>query len=81
MHQLNSELNQNKQPVFTDINLMSDSGFIRLPQVKFLYGVSSATIWRMCQSGKIPSPVKISERCTGWNVSLIKADLLAKAGA
>lgn len=81
MQQLKSEPTKNIPPVFADINLMSDSGFIRLPQVKFLYGVSSASIWRFCRNGKIPAPVKISERCTAWSVGAIKADLAAKAVA
>jgi len=80
MHQLKSELTKNIPPVFADINLMSESGFIRLPQIKFLYAVSSATIWRCVKNGTIPAPVKLSERCTAWNVGLIKADLIAKAG-
>ena len=67
--------------VFPDINLMSDSGFIRLPHVKFLYAISSATVWRNCAKKQMPTPKILSARVTAWNVGEIKADLLAKAGA
>ena len=81
MQQLKSELTKKIPPVFPDLKTMSDSGFIRLPQVKFLYGVSSASVWRFCRNGKIPAPVKLSERVTAWSVGAIKADLAAKAVA
>ena len=57
------------------------SAYIRLPVIKRLYGVSSATIWRGVRNGNIPSPVKLTPRTTAWNVGLIRADLAAKAGA
>ena len=57
---------------------LPDSAYIRLPVVKRLYGVSSATIWRNCQKLKMPCPVKLSERCTAWSVKAIRADSAAK---
>lgn len=80
MQQLNFESTKNIQPAFPDINLMSDSGFIRLPHVKFLYAISSATVWRNCAKKLMPTPKILSTRVTAWNVGEIKADLLAKAG-
>jgi len=79
MKQLKSELTKNIPQVFPDIDLMSDSGFIRLPQLKFLLSVSSATIWRGVKNGTIPKPVKLTERTTAWNVGLVRAALAAKA--
>lgn len=58
---------------------MPDSSYVRLPVVRALYGVSTATIWRNCSKGLMPAPVKLSERCTAWNVGLIRANLAAKA--
>lgn len=58
---------------------MPDSSYIRLPVVRALYGVSTATVWRNCSKGLMPAPVKLSERCTAWNVGLIRADLASKA--
>lgn len=60
---------------------LPDAAFIRLPVIKRLYGVSAATIWRGVKNKTIPSPVKLSERCTCWNVGLIRAALAAKAVA
>lgn len=57
------------------------SSFIRLPVIKRLYGVSSATIWLGVKNGTIPKPSKLSERCTAWNVGLVRAALAAKVGA
>ncbi len=58
---------------------LPDSAYIRLPVIQRLYGVSSATIWRGVKNGTIPKPVKLSERCTCWSVSLVRAALAAKA--
>lgn len=64
-----------------NFDAMPDSAYIRLPVMRGLYGVSSASIWRFAKSGKIPPSVKLSERCTAWSVGAIKADLAAKAVA
>lgn len=58
---------------------LPDSAYIRLPVLKRLYGVSSATIWRGVKQGNIPKPNKLTERCTAWNVGLVRAALAAKA--
>ena len=65
----------------TSFDNLPDSAYIRLPVVKRLYGVSAATIWRGVKNQSIPSPVKLSERCTCWNVGLIRAALAAKVVA
>lgn len=60
---------------------MPDSAYVRLPVIKALYGVSSATIWRGVKNSTIPQPVKLTERCTAWNVGKVRAALAAKAVA
>ena len=60
---------------------MPDSAYIRLPVMRGLYGVSSASIWRGVKRLTIPAPVKLTERTTAWSVRLIRADLAAKAVA
>ena len=60
---------------------LPDSAYIRLPVMKGLYGISSASIWRGVKKLTIPKPSKLTERTTAWNVGLIRADLTAKAGA
>ncbi len=77
--QLKTDSTQNIPSVLVNFDSMPDSAFIRLPVLKALYGVSSATIWRNVKNGAIPSPSKLSERCTAWNVGAIRADLAARA--
>ena len=77
--QLKSELTHNIPPALVNFDSMPDSAYIRLPVLKALYAVSSATIWRGVKLGTIPKPSKLSERCTAWNVGLVRAALAAKA--
>jgi len=79
MQQLKNELTRNLPSALSGFDNMPDSAYIRLPIVRALYGVSTATIWRNCSKGLMPAPVKLSERCTAWNVGLIRSDLAAKA--
>ncbi|SED44967.1 helix-turn-helix transcriptional regulator [Pseudomonas migulae] len=53
---------QDKQPI----------EFIRLPEVKKLTGLSTATIYRMAVSGKFPKQVKIGDSAVAW----VKAEVL-----
>ncbi len=78
MQQSKKELINNLPQALSGFDQMPASSYIRLPIVRALYGVSTATIWRNCAKGIIPSPVKLSERCTAWNVGLIRADLASK---
>ena len=79
MQQLKKELTNNLSPALANFDTMPNSAYIRLPVIKALYGVSSATIWRGVKIGTIPKPSKLSERCTAWNVGLVRAALAAKA--
>ncbi len=79
MQQLKKELTTRLPQALSNFDQMPDSSYIRLPIVRALYGVSTATIWRNCSKGLMPAPVKLSERCTAWNVGLIRADLASKA--
>ena len=58
---------------------LPDSAYIRLPVLKGLYGISSASCWRGVKKGSIPKPVKLTERTTAWNVGQVRAALAAKA--
>lgn len=51
------------------------ASFVRLPVVCSLFACSPATAWRWVKSGKIPSPVKLSERVTAWRVGDLRAAL------
>ena len=78
MQQLKSELAQNIPLALVNFDSMPDSAYIRLPVLKALYGVSSATIWRGVKNGTIPKPTKLTERTTAWNVRQVRAALAAK---
>ena len=80
MQQLKSELAQAIPDSLAQFDKLPDSAYIRLPVMKGLYGVSSASIWRGVKKLTIPKPTKLTERTTAWNVGLIRADLAAKAG-
>ncbi|MDO9364855.1 MAG: AlpA family phage regulatory protein [Methylotenera sp.] len=77
-HQLKSELANKIPSALSQFDHMPNSAFIRLPVIMSLYGVSAATIWRGVKNSTIPKPAKLSERCTAWNVGLIRADLASK---
>lgn len=40
--------------------------FIRLPEVKRICGLSTATIYRMAVNGKFPKQVKIGDSAVAW---------------
>lgn len=65
-----------------DLGGLGDEVYIRLPAMRQIYGgVSGATIWRWAARQKIPNPVKLSHRVTGWRVGDIRADLARRAAA
>ncbi len=64
----------------THFDKLPNSAFIRLPVMKGLYGVSSASIWRGVKNLTIPKPSKLTQRTTAWNVGQVRAALAAKAG-
>lgn len=78
MNQLKRELSQSIPTALVNWESMPDSAFVRLSVMQGLYGVSAASIWRGVKRGSIPKPIKLSERCTCWNVGAIRAALAAK---
>ena len=80
MQQSESDLIQSIPEALANFDKLPDSAYIRLPVMKGLYGISSASIWRGVKKLTIPKPSKLTERTTAWNVGLIRADLAAKAG-
>lgn len=47
---------------------LPDSAHVRLPTVRRLYGISSASVWRGVKAGTIPKPRKLTPRTTAWQV-------------
>lgn len=78
--QSKSELTQAIPEALSNFDQLPDSAYIRLPVMKGLYGVSSASIWRGVKKLTIPKPSKLTERTTAWNVGQVRAALAAKAG-
>jgi prophage regulatory protein len=52
---------------------MADSMILRLPDVSALTGLSRSTIYRLVNRGEFVRPIKISERCIGFNAGEIAA--------
>lgn len=79
--QLKSEPTKSIPDALAQFDSLPNSAYIRLPVMRGLYGVSSASIWRGVKNNTIPKPRKLSERCTAWNVGQVRAALAAKTGA
>ena len=43
-----------------------DNQIIKLPTVKGIVPLSTATIYRLIKQGKFPKQIKLSERSSGW---------------
>lgn len=56
-------------------NDCSIMGFIRLPILVKLLGVSKTTIYKEIREGRFPKQVRISPRVSAWRISDIKAHL------
>jgi predicted DNA-binding transcriptional regulator AlpA len=54
---------------------LPDSAQVRQPVVEALFGVSAATVWRRVRDQRIPTPRKLSPRCTTWNVGELRRAL------
>ncbi len=54
--------------------------YIRLPELKQLLPLSTATIWRKSRNGTFVRPVKLSERITAWPRAAVMA-WIAEKGA
>ena len=64
-------------PVLANFDQLPDSAQVRLPTVKALLGVSSATIWRMVKAKQLKS-YKLTERTTTFSVKEIRTLLASK---
>jgi predicted DNA-binding transcriptional regulator AlpA len=54
---------------------LPDSANVRQPVVEGLFSCSAATVWRMVKRGSLPTPRKLSERVTAWNVGDLRKTL------
>ena len=67
-------------PALRDFDQLPNSQQVRLPVVKALLGVSSATIWRMVKAKQLKTQ-KYTERTTTFNVGELRALLASKVEA
>lgn len=47
-------------------------GFVRVGSLANILGVSVSTIWVWSRAGKLPKPVKLSERVTAWRAEEVR---------
>lgn len=59
---------------------LPETGYVRLPVVLSVFPISKSNWWAGVKSGRYPSPVKLSERCTAWRVEDIRALIERLAG-
>ncbi len=59
----------------TQFDELPDSAHVQVRTVAAVVGVSSATVWRMVRNGSLPSPKKLSLRCSRWNVGDLRRAL------
>jgi predicted DNA-binding transcriptional regulator AlpA len=77
---IKSVIHRNIPEALVNFDQLPDSAYIRLPVMIGLFGLSAASIWRGVKNHSIPSPVKLTERTTAWNVRLVREALAAKMG-
>ena len=61
--------------------ILPTEGFIRAKQLSKILGVATVTIWRWSAQGRLPPPVKLSERVTAWEAGSIRAFINAQGKA
>lgn len=50
-----------------------DDRLIADKEVAHLLGASRSWPWKLAQAGKFPAPIKLSNRCTRWRLSEVRA--------
>ena len=54
------------------LELLPETGFLRLSAVLRVFPVSKSTWWAGVKVGKFPKPVKLTERTTAWKAQDIR---------
>ena len=55
------------------LSILTETTFLRLPQVLAIIPVSKSAWWQGCKDGRFPKPVKLGPRTTAWRASDITA--------
>lgn len=81
---------QRPASIIPSFDALPDSAFIReaqlvqspkRPDTPAPLPFSAPTLWRKVKAGTFPTPVKLSERVTAWNVGAVRAWMTAQATA
>ena len=72
-----TDVSSNINPALRDFDQLPSSQQVRLPIVKALLGISSATVWRMVKTKQLKTH-KFTERTTTFNVGELRALLASK---
>ncbi|GAB3189129.1 hypothetical protein GCM10027292_19760 [Hydrogenophaga aquatica] len=67
------------QKALEGFDQLPGSANVRLPVVAALCGVSPVTVWRWSKSGRLPTPRRLSEGVTGWNVGELRRHIVKQA--
>jgi prophage regulatory protein len=54
------------------LELLPETGFLRLSTVLRVFPVSKSTWWAGVKIGKFPKPIKLTERTTAWKAEDIR---------
>ena len=46
---------------------------ITVREVASLLSIHPATVWRLCERGALPQPIRMGTRCTRWSLEAVKA--------
>ncbi len=57
---------------FREFDSLPASAFVRLRTVALVFGISAPTVWRWAKNGALPSPIRIGQRCTVWEVGALR---------
>jgi prophage regulatory protein len=63
------------------IDSLPDSARVSDREIAELVGVVPTTIWRWARAGILPAPLKISPRCTRWNLGDVRKALADQKAA
>jgi prophage regulatory protein len=52
--------------------------YLRDKDVAEMLSIGRSSVWRMAKEGKLPAPIKLSQRVTVWKLSDIEAFIASK---
>ena len=59
----------------------TETRLIRLPEVLRLTGLGKSQTYALALAGRFPAPIKLSERCSAWQESEVRAWIAERIAA